>query len=54
MTPWDWTKAAALITAQLIAAFATDGVALVAKIALALNSAYEFFKKIQNLSTIKA
>ena len=52
MSWWDWTKAAALITAQLIAAFATDGLALVAKIALALNSAYEFFKKIHNLSSI--
>jgi hypothetical protein len=52
MTWWDWTKAAALIAAQLVAAFATDGVALIAKIALALKSAYDFGDKIVNLKKL--
>ena len=54
MSTWDWIKAGALITAQLIAAFATDGLALIAKIVLALNSAYDFYKKIKNLNEIRA
>ena len=52
MTWWDWTKAAAVISAQLIAALATDGLALIAKIALALKSAYDFTQKIANLNTL--
>ena len=54
MSTWDWIKAAALITAQLIAAFTTGGFALIAKIVLALNSAYDFYKKIKNLNEIRA
>ena len=53
MSWWDWTKAAALITAQLVAAFATGGAALIAKIVLALKSAYDFGQKIANLSQLK-
>ena len=49
----DWLKAAALIAAQLVAAFATGGLALIAKIALALKSAYDFVQKIRNLNTLK-
>jgi hypothetical protein len=52
MTWRDWTKAAALITAQLVVAFGTDGLALIAKIALALNSAYDFVQKIVNLKKL--
>ena len=51
---WDWIKAAAVITAQIIAAFATGGLALIAKIALALKSAYDFIKKIANLQTLES
>lgn len=49
MSWWDWTKTAGIVTAMIIAALATDGAALIAKIVLALNSAYEFGKKIKNV-----
>ena len=52
MSWWDWTKTAAMVTAMIVAALATDGAALIAKIILALNSAYEFGKKIANLTQI--
>jgi len=48
----DWLKTAAIISATIIAALASGGTALVAKIALALNSAYEFGKKIYNLQEL--
>lgn len=47
-----WLKIAAKITALLVATFASDGIALIAKIALALGPAYEFNKKLDNLQTI--
>ena len=53
MTPWDWGKTAGIVTAMIIAALATDGVALIAKIVLALNSAYEFVKKLTNVDELK-
>ena len=53
MSTLDWIKTAAIVTAMIIAAIATDGVALIAKIVLALNSAYEFIKKLTNLRTLK-
>ena len=49
MSTWDWIKTAGIVTAMIIAAVGTDGVALIAKIVLALNSAYEFIKKLTNL-----
>jgi len=48
----DWLKTAAIISATIIAALASGGAALVAKIALAVNSAYEFGKKISNLQEL--
>ena len=45
MSTLDWIKTAGIVTAMIIAALATDGAALIAKIVLALNSAYEFGKK---------
>lgn len=48
----DWLKTAAMITALLVAALATDGLALIAKIVLALNSAYDFIKKVTNLNQL--
>ena len=53
MSTLDWIKTAGIVTAMIIAALATDGAALIAKIVLALNSAYEFIKKLTNLQTLK-
>lgn len=52
MSTWDWIKTAGIVSAMIIAALTTDGAALIAKIVLALNSAYEFIKKLTNLSTL--
>jgi len=52
MSTWDWIKTAGIVSAMIIAAIATDGAALIAKIVLALNSAYEFIKKLTNLSEL--
>ena len=52
MSTWDWIKTAGIVSAMIIAAVATDGVALIAKIVLALNSAYEFIKKLANLGQL--
>ena len=54
MSWYDWVKTAGIVTAMIVAAVATDGVALIAKIILALNSAYKFFKKLTNLSELAA
>ena len=54
MSKWDWIKTAGIVTAMIIAALATDGLALIAKIVLALNSAYEFIKKLTNLRELDA
>ena len=54
MTWYDWVKTAGIVTAMIVAAVATDGVALVAKIILALNSAYTFFKKFTKLDELAA
>ena len=53
MSTWDWIKTIGIVTAMIIAAIATDGLALIAKIVLALNSAYEFIKKLTNLNELK-
>ena len=49
MSTWEWLETAGIVTTMIIAAIATDGVALIAKVVLALNSAYEFIKKLTNL-----
>lgn len=54
MSTWEWIKTAGIVTAMIIAALATDGLALIAKIVLALNSAYEFAKKVVNLTELDA
>lgn len=54
MSTWDWIKTAGIVSAMIIAALATDGLALIAKIVLALNSAYEFIKKLTNLGELDA
>ena len=51
---WDWIKAVAIISAMIIAAHATGGLALFAKIALALKSAYDFSHKIENLEQLQS
>jgi len=53
MSTWDWLKTAGIVSAMIVAALATDGAALIAKIVLALNSAYEFIKKLTNLSELE-
>lgn len=50
----EWLKTAAIVSAMIITTLGTDGVALIAKIILALNSAYEFIKKLTNLGEIEA
>lgn len=52
MSWWQIVKTVGVITAMIVAAIATDGIALIAKIILALNSAYEFGKKILNLNEL--
>ena len=58
MTTWDWVKTVATTVASIVAASIvageTGGAAFVAKIVLALDSAYEFVKKFDNLSKLKA
>ena len=54
MSTWDWIKTAGIVTAMIIAALATDGAALIAKIVLALNSAYEFIKKLTNMNELES
>ena len=49
---FDWAKTAAKVTAMIIAAFATGGVALIAKIALVVLDAVDFARKIVNLNTM--
>lgn len=53
MSITDWLETAVLTLAQLIAAFGSGGVALIAKILLALYSAVEFIRKISNLKEVQ-
>ena len=46
---YDWLETAAKVTAMIIAALATDGAALIAKIALVVLAAVDFARKIANL-----
>lgn len=60
MSTRDWIKTAGIVTATIIATFSTNGLALIAKIALTLNhdSAYEFNMKtstnLQDMKVLKA
>lgn len=49
MSWWEWTKTAAMVSAMIIASLATEGAALIAKIALALVAAAGLAKKIANV-----
>ena len=53
MAWYDWLETAAKVTAMIIAAFATDGAALIAEIALIVLSAVDFARKLANLSQLK-
>ena len=54
MSYTDWAITIATVSVSIIASFATDGVALIAKIALALKSAYHFTEKLKNLKELDA
>lgn len=47
---YDWLETAAKVTAMIIAALATEGVALIARIALVVMSAVDFIRKLANLA----
>lgn len=49
----DWLETAAKVIAMVIAAFATEGAALIAEIVLALVSAIDFAKKIVNVGKLE-
>lgn len=49
---YDWLLTSAKVSAMLIAAFATDGAALIGEIALIVLSAVDFARKIANLHTL--
>ena len=53
MSIWDWIQTVVIVTAEIIAAIGTGGASLIAEIILALDSAYEFIKKLTNLRTLK-
>lgn len=50
---YDWMETAAKVSAMIIAALATEGVALIAKIALIVMSAVDFARKIANLAQLE-
>ena len=50
---YDWLETSAKVTAMIIAALATDGAALIAKIALIVLSAVDFARKIANLVNLE-
>ena len=51
---YEWLETAAKVAAIIIAALATEGVALIARIALVVLDAVDFAKKIANLITLAA
>ena len=53
MAWYEWLETAAKVTAVLIAALATEGIALIAKIALVVLDAINFARKIANISQLK-
>ena len=50
---YDWVETSAKVSAMIIAALATDGAALNAKIALIILSAVDFARKIANLEKLE-
>ena len=50
---YDWLETAAKVTAMIIAALATEGAALIARIALVVMSAVDFIRKLANLEKLK-
>ena len=50
---YDWLETAAKVSAMIIAALATEGAALIAKIALTVLAAVDFAKKIANLAQLE-
>ena len=53
MSAQDWIKVAGAATAMVIAAYAVGGGSLIAKMVLAVDSAYEFDKKLRNLEELE-
>ncbi|XP_068757210.1 uncharacterized protein [Montipora capricornis] len=53
MSWWDWLKTSAQVTAMIIAAFASGGAALIAKIFLALLTAARLVQKIRNVTKLE-
>ena len=51
MSTWETIKAMGEVAVTIVAAFATGGLALIARIALAVNSAVHLAEKIANLNT---
>ena len=54
MSAWDWIKTIGIVSAVIIADIATDGVALIAEIVVALGTAYDFINKFANLNKLEA
>lgn len=50
MSTWERVRAMAECSAMIVAAFATDGAALIARIALAVDSAATLVQKLINIS----
>lgn len=50
---YDWLETAAKVTAMIIAALATEGAALIARIALVILSAVDFARKLANLAKLE-
>jgi len=50
---YDWVETSAKISAMIIAALATEGAALIAKIALVILAAIDFARKIANLEQLE-
>jgi hypothetical protein len=51
MSTWEMTKAIAEVAVMIVAAFATEGLALIARIAMTVNDAVYLGEKIANLGT---
>jgi hypothetical protein len=51
MSTWEKIRAMAEVSLMIVAAFATEGIALIARIALAVDSAVYLAEKIANLAT---
>ena len=54
MSWWDWIQTIVVVGAEIIAALATDGAALIIEIVVALKDAVQFIAKLTNLTQLKA